>query len=210
MEMPPLPRRKTIRLQNYDYFQSGAYFVTICTAHRSAILGNIIPPTSHSVGAGPRPARVELSLFGEIVMQTWNDLPNHNSGLSLGPFIIMPDHIHGILILEGRAGLGPAPTAIPELVRQLKSFSSRKINRISNVPKRANWQRGYYEHILPNRCRGSLDCLSSGGQQAVVHPSPNLLGCHRYGPGQNYWRILLRDRRPCHCRTSPPADLDAG
>ena len=112
MEMPPLPRRKTIRLQNYDYFQSGAYFVTICTAHRSAILGNIIPPTSHSVGAGPRPARVELSLFGEIVMQTWNDLPNHNSGLSLGPFIIMPDHIHGILILEGRAGLGPAPTAI--------------------------------------------------------------------------------------------------
>ena len=57
MEMPPLPRRKTIRLQNYDYFQSGAYFVTICTAHRSAILGNIIPPTSHSVGAGPRPAR---------------------------------------------------------------------------------------------------------------------------------------------------------
>ena len=111
MEMPPLPRRKTIRLQNYDYFQSGAYFVTICTAHRSAILGNIIPPTSHSVGAGPRPARVELSLFGEIVMQTWNDLPNHNSGLSLGPFIIMPDHIHGILILEGRAGLGPAPTA---------------------------------------------------------------------------------------------------
>ena len=99
MEMPPLPRRKTIRLQNYDYFQSGAYFVTICTAHRSAILGNIIPPTSHSVGAG----------------------------------------------------LGPAPTAIPELVRQLKSFSSRKINRISNVPKRAIWQRGYYEHILRNQ-----------------------------------------------------------
>ena len=50
-----------------------------------------------------------------------------------------------------RAGLGPAPTAIPELVRQLKSFSSRKINRISNVPKRAIWQRGNYEHILRNQ-----------------------------------------------------------
>ena len=58
MEMPPLPRRKIIRLQNYDYSQAGAYFVTICTAHRSAILGNIIPPTSHAVGAGPRPARL--------------------------------------------------------------------------------------------------------------------------------------------------------
>ena len=62
----------------------------------------------------------------------------------------MPDHIHGILILDGRAGLGPAPTAIPELVRQLKSFSSRKINKISIAPKRAIWQRGYYEHILRN------------------------------------------------------------
>ena len=109
MEMPPLPRRKTIRLQNYDYFQSGAYFVTICTAHRSAILGNIIPPTSHSVGAGPRPARVELSLFGEIVMQTWNDLPNHNSGLSLGPFIIMPDHIPRNPNPGGTGGSGTRP-----------------------------------------------------------------------------------------------------
>ena len=50
-----------------------------------------------------------------------------------------------------RAGLGPAPTAIPELVRQLKSFSSRKINKISNAPKHAIWQRGYYEHTLRNQ-----------------------------------------------------------
>ena len=151
MDTPPLPRRKTIRLQNYDYSQNGAYFVTICTAQRQPILGKLIPPTSNAVGAGPRPTRVALSPFGEIVAQTWDDLPNHNSGLSLGPFIIMPDHIHGILILEGRAGLGPAPTAIPELVRQLKSFSSRKINKISNAPKHAIWQRGYYEHILRNQ-----------------------------------------------------------
>ena len=107
MDTPPLPRRKTIRLQNYDYSQNGAYFVTICTAQRQPILGKLIPPTSNAVGAGPRPAQVALSPFGEIVAQTWDDLPNHNSGLSLGPFIIMPDHIPGILILEGRAGLGP-------------------------------------------------------------------------------------------------------
>ena len=146
--MDSLPCRKTIRLQNYDYSQNGAYFVTICTAQRQPLFGKIISLPSNAVGAGPRPARVELSPYGEIVAQTWDDLPNHNSGLSLGPFIIMPDHIHGILILEGRAGLGPAPTAIPELVRQLKSFSARKINKISNEPKRAIWQRGYYEHVL--------------------------------------------------------------
>ena len=107
MDTPPLPHRKTIRLQNYDYSQNGAYFVTICTAQRQPILGKLIPPTSNAVGAGPRPAQVALSPFGEIVAQTWDDLPNHNSGLSLGPFMIMPDHIRGIRSLEGRAGLGP-------------------------------------------------------------------------------------------------------
>ena len=66
MEIPPLPHRKTIRLQNYDYSQSGAYFVTICTAQRSAILGNIISPTTNAVGAGTRPARVEVWRVGEI------------------------------------------------------------------------------------------------------------------------------------------------
>ena len=155
----PRPCRKTIRLQSYDYSQAGAYFVTICTAQRQPLFGKIIPLPSNAVGAGPRPARVELSPYGEIVAQIWDDLPNHNSGLSLGPFIIMPDHIHGILILEGRAGLGPAPTSIPELVRQLKSFSARKINKISNEPKRAIWQRDYYEHILRNQ----QDCDEAAG-----------------------------------------------
>lgn len=148
MDAPPLPRRKTTRLQHYDYSQNGAYFVTICTARREPIFGKIVPLSAHAVGAGPRPARVELSPSGELVAQTWDDLPNHNTGLSLGPFIIMPDHIHGILILEGRAGLGPAPTAIPELVRQLKSFSSRRINKMLYTPKRVIWQRGYYEHVI--------------------------------------------------------------
>ena len=51
MDTPPLPRRKTIRLQNYDYSQSGAYFVTICTAQRQPLFGKIIPPATNAVGA---------------------------------------------------------------------------------------------------------------------------------------------------------------
>ena len=151
MDIPPLPRRKTIRLQNYDYSQSGAYFVTICTAQRETLFGKIISPATNAVGAGPRPARVELSPYGKIAAHTWNDLPNHNSGLVLGPSIIMPDHIHGILILEGRAGLGPAPTALPELIRQFKGFSVRRVNQLRGTPGAPLWQRGYYEHILRNQ-----------------------------------------------------------
>ena len=50
MDTPPLPHRKTIRLQKYHYSQSGAYFVTICTAQRQPILGKLSPPTSNAVG----------------------------------------------------------------------------------------------------------------------------------------------------------------
>lgn len=105
MDTPPLPRRKSIRLPAYDYAQNGAYFVTVCLKPRLPLLGRI---AEADVGAGPRPARTLLSPLGAIVEHTWTDLPKHNPGLVLGPFVVMPDHIHGILILEGRAGLGPA------------------------------------------------------------------------------------------------------
>ena len=56
MDTPPLPRRKTIRLQHYDYSQSGAYFVTICTAQRQPLFGKIIPLPSNAVGDPDPPA----------------------------------------------------------------------------------------------------------------------------------------------------------
>lgn len=136
-----LPKRKPLRLKEYDYSQTGAYFVTICTHERVPIFG-------HIVGAGPRPARTELSPLGQIVVDTWNDLPTHNPGIALGPFIVMPDHIHSIVVLDDRAGLGPAPTPLPELVRQLKSFSARRINKLRGTPGAPLWQRGYYEHVI--------------------------------------------------------------
>ena len=161
MSLEP-PKRKNPRLDQYDYTQNGAYFVTICLKPRVPILG-------HLVGAGPRPARVELSPFGKIVMDTWFDLPNHNPGVILGPFIVMPDHIHGILILNDRAGLGPAPTALPELVRQLKSFSSRRINQLRGTPGAPLWQRGYYEHVIRNQ-----DDFDAAAEYILTNPTRNV------------------------------------
>ena len=159
--------RKPLRLEGFDYRSNGAYFVTVCTAMRIDILGKI---AVNAVGAGPRPARapfghacadradayVALSPAGQIVWDTWFDLPNHNGKIELGPFIVMPDHIHGIIFLsdrnaaamDPRAGLGPAPTALPEIMRQLKSFSARKVNQLLDTPGRPLWQRGYYERVL--------------------------------------------------------------
>ena len=144
----PFPNRKNPRLPKYDYSQNGAYFVTICLKPRLPILSQV-------VGAGPRPARSVLTPLGQLIADTWNDLPNHNPGISLGPFIVMPDHIHGVVILEGRAGLGPAPTPLPELMRQLKSFSARRINQFRGTPGAPLWQRGYYEHVI--RSQQDLD-----------------------------------------------------
>ncbi len=110
------------------------------------------------VGAGSKPAHEDLSVedvgvklsdAGKIVMDTWLDLPNHNSGIELGPFIVMPDHVHGIVMLWERAGLEPAPTELTEIIRQLKTFSSRRINKLLNLSPPL-WQRSFYEHVIRN------------------------------------------------------------
>lgn len=141
-----LPERKPIRLPEFDY-DHGACFVTICTQDRAPLFGQI-------VGAGSKPARVELTEYGKIVWQTWNDLPNHIPNIELGPFIAMPDHVHGIVTIHGqRAGLEPAPTRLPEIVRQFKTFSARRINALRGTKGTPVWQRNYYEHVI----RGDTD-----------------------------------------------------
>lgn len=140
--------RTSPRLLDYDYAQPGAYFVTACTKNRKCVLGRVTGET------------VTLSVEGEIVKSVWQALPNHYPHLKLDEFIIMPNHIHGILwLLETRqphvgAGLRPAPTqqakchGLPEIMRALKSFSSRRVNEINHTKGQSLWQRSFYEHIL--------------------------------------------------------------
>jgi putative transposase len=135
--------RKSIRLKEYNYSFPGEYFVTICTYNRECIFGDVIDE------------EILLSQSGEIVRNTWNDLPNHNHAIELDTFIVMPNHIHGIIIIhdiEVGAGSEPAPTekrhGLPEIIRQLKTFSSLRINRIRNTVGNPVWQRSYYEHII--------------------------------------------------------------
>ncbi|MHC1782125.1 MAG: transposase [Anaerolineaceae bacterium] len=145
---PSIHHRKSIRLPGYDYSQEGAYFVTICSHGK-------IPLFGHVVGAGSKPAQIEMKLnqFGDIVLATWHDLPHHIPGIRLGEFVVMPNHVHWIIwITEAGAGLEPAPTGkrtlLPEIVRQFKTFSARRINLIRGTPGHPVWQRNYYEHII--------------------------------------------------------------
>ena len=140
-----LHHRKSIRLKEYDYSQSGEYFVTICTHDRQCIFGEVIGE------------EMRLSQMGKIVSDTWNDLPNHNHLVELDAFVVMPNHIHGIVIIHDDlvgAGSEPAPTrkrhCLSEIIRQLKTFSSLRINKSRYTTGSRVWQRNYYEHIIRN------------------------------------------------------------
>lgn len=87
MSQQPKRRKNSLRLSDYDYSQSGGYFVTICTNKKVQILSDIVD------------GEVMLSKIGEIVNDCWLAIPNHFENVELGHFVIMPNHIHGILLL---------------------------------------------------------------------------------------------------------------
>ncbi len=86
----PLPQRKSPRLRDYNYAQSGAYFVTICTQRREWLFGEVEDGDMH------------LSALGEIADRLWYKLPDHHSNVELDAFVVMPNHVHGIVVIHDR------------------------------------------------------------------------------------------------------------
>lgn len=82
------PQRRSLRLRDYDYASAGAYFVTICVANRSCLLGDIVQGAMH------------LNTFGQAVAKTWLDLPDRFPTVELDAFVVMPNHFHGIIMLN--------------------------------------------------------------------------------------------------------------
>ncbi|MEK7452094.1 MAG: transposase [Patescibacteria group bacterium] len=137
--------RQSIRLKGYDYSQEGVYHITICAEHKKCLFGDVIN------------GEMKLNDMGKMIEQQWMDLPNRFSNIELDTYVIMPNHIHGIIIvnpIRERAGTRPAPT-IANIVGTFKSFSMNEY--IRNV-KHANWpsfdqkiwQRNFYEQIIRN------------------------------------------------------------
>jgi putative transposase len=135
------PRRRPLRLSSYDYSWQGAYFITICTNGRQNIFGEIVDDS------------MVLNQLGEIAETCWKEIPSHYREVENGVFIIMPNHLHGIIAIEGpgRAGSKPAPTGkypLSEIVRGFKTYSARNINRQRESGGKHVWQRGFYEHVI--------------------------------------------------------------
>ena len=126
----PHPARKPNRLPEFDYSQPGSYFVTTVILHRQNILGQIVD------------GQMILSESGQIVQKTWNDLPIHYPGICLDGFVVMPNHVHGLItIIDSKYPL-------TEIIRAFKSFSARAINQARGGQGQPVWQRSFYDHII--------------------------------------------------------------
>jgi REP element-mobilizing transposase RayT len=175
---PERHHRRSVRLKGYDYSQAGAYFITIVTQGRVCLFGEVV--------AG----ELRLNKVGRMVASAWEDLPNHYAGVGLDAFVVMPNHVHGIVVLAGPtvgagsdvgAGLKPAPT-LSEIVRAFKTFSARRINEHRGTRGMPVWQRNYYEHVV--RDDESLDRI-----REYIAGNPLRWESDRENPGPSGARI---------------------
>ena len=157
---PQKHHRRSIRLPDYDYSQPGAYFITIVTYQRDCLFGEIIDGEMH------------LSLMGQIAKENWCAIPEHFPHAELGAYVVMPNHVHGIIIIHEN-GLatnsspavgathwvapttnGPKRGSIGAIIGSYKMSVTRRIQRELNTTGgllgRRYWQRNYYEHIIRN------------------------------------------------------------
>ena len=161
--------RHSIRLKDYNYSWPGFYFVTICVKDKECCLGKIIEFNNSFDGP-----IVKLTKLGEIVKDIWWSIPKHHQMTEIDEFIIMPNHLHGIIIINngrgdarnvnnGRGDARIAPTrdfkkqpsgSLATIIGSFKSEVSKQIHFLDGW-EGFTWQRNYYEHIIRNEI--SLD-----------------------------------------------------
>jgi REP element-mobilizing transposase RayT len=155
MATTPQNHRRPLRLQDFDYSQNGAYFVTIVTQGRSPLFGEGVN------------GEMVLNEVGKVVEQVWLEIPGHFHGVNVHTYVIMPNHIHGIIEIErdDRSIIVGARHASPlhpneintkdtrsfslgTIIGSFKSAVTKRYHIMTNTQNIPLWQRNYYEHII--------------------------------------------------------------
>ncbi|WP_213975136.1 transposase [Tepidanaerobacter acetatoxydans] len=136
--MEKLPKRKNIRLNEYDYSQVGYYFITICTNDKKNLFWNVGETYSSQFQKPP------LSKIGEIVEYGINKINSIYDNVEINKYVIMPNHIHFIIVLHAEEGRSKNTPTISRIVQQLKGSISKQVG----FPL---WQKSFYDHIIRNQ-----------------------------------------------------------
>lgn len=148
--------RRSQRLPFHDYSASGAYFVTVCTKDRVCLFGDVKEEAMH------------LNESGRIVEMAWNTLSEHYPNIVLDTIVVMPNHVHGLIIVRD-VHMDTADVEmiddtslratrrrmlLPRIMGRFKMTSARRINDLRQSQGFPIWQRGYHEHVV--RDQGTL------------------------------------------------------
>ena len=134
--------RKLNRLKDFDYLASGAYFITIYTKNRINFFGNI------------ENCKVNLYNYGNLAKKYWKEIPKHYNDTIIDEFIIMPNHIHGIIMIFRKEQCSvPAKNnsigLISKIIKSYKEIVTKSICNDYNVNNFC-WQRSFHDHIIRN------------------------------------------------------------
>jgi REP-associated tyrosine transposase len=155
--------RRSIRLKNYDYSSAGFYFITLCTLDRKNIFGEIIKGAMH------------LNQFGKIAAEEWEKTPEIRKNISLGGYIFMPNHFHGIIsidykiIQKGKDNIGkfhsPSQT-IGAIIRGFKGATTKRINNLLRELREKSGSTGESQFaLLPDKSASTGDSGPTGESQ---------------------------------------------
>ena len=148
MQRRELHHRRSIRLKEYNYSEPGFYFVTICVKDKKCILGKVVDDLVNF------DTKVELSEIGKIVEKEWLEIKNYFIGIEVDNYVIMPNHIHGIIVINVGAihelPLQRRKMVLSKIIGKFKMNTAKRINVFMNNSGCSFWQRNYYEHIIRN------------------------------------------------------------
>jgi len=139
-------KRKSSRLEGYDYASSGMYYVTICTKDNRYLFGEV------------RKGRVWLSEEGRVVRDCWENIPEHFEHVSIDDFVVMPNHMHGIVVIKNAGARHASPVrscsiasgSLGAVIGSFKSAATKRVNDLRGMPGGEVWHRNYYDHIIRN------------------------------------------------------------
>ncbi len=173
------PHRRSVRLLGYSYAEPGEYFATLCTERMKSLFGRVAD------------GQMVLSAAGLIAQQCWLEIPKHLPHVELDVFVVMPNHLHGILVIKdvgARHGVpvrerfgAPVAGSLATIIRLFKQAVTRRVKGRRGRPLRI-WQRNYYEHIVRP---GELDEI-----REYIRLNPVRWTCDRYNPDRS---VLVMD-----------------